>query len=57
MYTQLAFALGRVKALAPEYPEWKTTEPFKSVLAGDMAGVAASGEKGILEWSWRPMRA
>jgi len=49
MYTQLAFALDRVKALAPQHPEWKTTEPFKSVLAGEMAGVAASGEKGILE--------
>ncbi|EIC20836.1 HAD family hydrolase [Thiorhodovibrio frisius] len=49
IYTQLAFALDRVKALAPQHPEWKTTEPFKSVLANDLAGIAASGEKGILE--------
>ncbi|MDQ0321518.1 hypothetical protein QO002_003656 [Pararhizobium capsulatum DSM 1112] len=49
MYVQLAFALDRVKALAPEHPEWKDTEPFKSVLAGDAAGVAATGEKGLVE--------
>ena len=33
MYSQLAFALDRIKALAPDHPEWKDTEPFKSVLA------------------------
>lgn len=49
MYVQLAFALDRVKQLAPQHPEWQTTEPFKSVLAGDMAGVAASGERGLLQ--------
>jgi hypothetical protein len=49
MYVQLAFALDRVKAAAPEHPEWKTTEPFKSVLAGDMKGLMASGEHGLVE--------
>lgn len=49
MYVQLAFALDRVKALAPQHPEWKDTEPFKSVIAGDMKGVAASGQKGLLQ--------
>ncbi|WP_412177236.1 HAD family hydrolase [Mesorhizobium sp. ZC-5] len=49
MYVQLAFALDRVKTLAPDHPEWQTTEPFKSVLAGDMKGVAASGMKGLAE--------
>jgi phosphoglycolate phosphatase-like HAD superfamily hydrolase len=49
MYFQLAFALDRVKQLAPKHPEWKEREPFKSALAGDMKGVAASGEKGLLE--------
>ncbi|WP_245273337.1 HAD family hydrolase [Phyllobacterium sp. UNC302MFCol5.2] len=49
MYVQLAFALDRVKSLAPAHPEWKNTEPFKSVLSGDLAGVAASGEKGLVE--------
>jgi phosphoglycolate phosphatase-like HAD superfamily hydrolase len=45
---QVVFALDRVKALAPQHPEWKTREPFASLLKGDMAGVAASGEKGVL---------
>lgn len=48
-YFQLGFMLDRVKALAPEHPEWKETEPFKSILAGDLKGMAASGEKGIIE--------
>jgi len=49
MYVQLAFALDRVKALAPRHPEWTTKEPFASVLKGDMKGVAAAGEKGLVE--------
>jgi len=48
-YFQLAFALDRVKALAPDRPEWKETDPFKSVLAGDMKGVLASGKKGLAQ--------
>jgi phosphoserine phosphatase len=48
MYTQLAFALDRVKALAPEHPEWKDAQPFKAVLEGDMKTLAASGERGLL---------
>jgi len=49
MYTQLLFALDRVKQLAPEHPEWKDTQPFKAVLEGDMEALAASGEKGIAQ--------
>jgi phosphoserine phosphatase len=49
MYVQLAFAFDRVKSMAPDHPEWKDTEPFKSVLAGDLKGVAATGEKGVAE--------
>lgn len=49
IYFQLAFALDRIKAMAPQHPEWKDTEPFKSVLAGDIKGLAASGEKGLME--------
>lgn len=49
IYFQFAFAIDRVRALAPEHPEWKTQEPFKSLLAGDLKGLAASGEKGLLE--------
>lgn len=49
MYTQLAFALDRVKELAPEHPEWKDTQPFKAVLDDDMKALAASGEKGLVQ--------
>jgi len=49
MYVQLAFALDRVKVLAPQHPEWKTKQPFKGVLDGDLAAVAAAGERGIVE--------
>ena len=49
MYFQLAFAIDRVKALAPQHPEWQTTQPFKAALEGDLKTLAASGEKGLLE--------
>ncbi|HEV8547377.1 MAG TPA: HAD family hydrolase [Polyangiaceae bacterium] len=49
MYIQLAFALDRVRGLAPGHPEWKTKEPFKSVLAGDVKGALAGGEKSVFE--------
>jgi phosphoglycolate phosphatase-like HAD superfamily hydrolase len=48
MYFQLAFAMDRVRALAPKHPEWKGKEPFKALLDGDMKAVAAAGEKGLL---------
>jgi len=48
-YFQLFFAIDRVKALAPEHPEWKTTEPFKSVLNNNMEGLLKSGKKGLIE--------
>jgi phosphoglycolate phosphatase-like HAD superfamily hydrolase len=49
MYTQLAFALDRIKALAPKHPEWKTTQPFKAVLDNDLKALAAGGEKRMVE--------
>ena len=49
VYVQLAFALDRVKALAPQHPEWQTQEPFASLLKGDVAGALAGGEKAIAE--------
>jgi phosphoserine phosphatase len=49
MYFQLAFALDRVRAMAATKPEWKTKQPFKAVIDGDMKAVAAAGEKGVLE--------
>src|SRR5436190_23768317 len=49
MYFQVLFLLDRIRALAPQHPEWRDTEPFKSVLAGDIASVAATGEHGIVQ--------
>ncbi|TCL71361.1 HAD family hydrolase [Rhizobium sp. BK251] len=49
IYTQLAFALDRVKAVVPAHPELKDKQPFKAVLEGDMKALAASGEKGLME--------
>jgi hypothetical protein len=49
MYFQLLFALDRVKALAPQHPEWKTKEPFASLLKGDLKGALAGGERAMLE--------
>ena len=47
IYFQVQFALDRVKALAPERPEWKTKEPFNHLLAGDMKAFMAGGEKSL----------
>ncbi len=49
MYFQFFFALDRVKVLAPQHPEWKTKEPFASLLKGDVKGALAGGEKAMLE--------
>ena len=49
IYFQFAFALDQTKAMAPEYPHWKETQPFKAVLEGDRDTLIATGEKGILE--------
>jgi len=47
MYTQLAYVIDRVKALAPEHPEWKEEQPFKALLEGDLAALKASGMGGV----------
>ena len=49
MPVQVYFALDRVKALAPQHPEWKTTEPFASLLKGDLRAALATGEEALLE--------
>jgi phosphoglycolate phosphatase-like HAD superfamily hydrolase len=49
IYIQLAFALDRIKALAPQHPEWMTRQPFKGVLEGDLKAIEASGEAGLMQ--------
>lgn len=49
LYFQLFFAIDQVKVLAADHPEWKETEPFKSVLEGDMQNVMQQGESALLK--------
>jgi phosphoserine phosphatase len=48
-YFQVLFAMDRVRAMAAQHPEWRTVEPFRSVLADDRTALAGMGEKGVLE--------
>jgi hypothetical protein len=49
VYFQVAFAFDRVRALAPQHPEWKFNQPFKGVLARDIKAVAAGGQKSVVQ--------
>jgi haloacid dehalogenase-like hydrolase len=49
LYTQAMFALDRLANLAPQHPEWKETEPFRSVLTGDREAMAKFTEKDWIE--------
>ena len=48
-YSQVAFVIDRVKALAPQHPEWKDRPLFAAVLGGDLKAVAAGGERAAIE--------
>lgn len=48
-YFQLFFAIDRVKAMAPDHPEWKNEQPFRAVLENDMEELAKQGEHGLLQ--------
>lgn len=49
MYFQLFFAIDRVNVLAQQHPQWKTQEPFASLLKGDVEGALAGGMKSVGE--------
>ena len=49
LYFQFLFAIDRVKALAPDHPEWKDKEPFASLLKGDVKAALAGGERASVE--------
>jgi len=49
VYFQVAFAFDRIRAMAPQHPEWKDTEPYKSVLAGDEKALAGLDQKSLLQ--------
>lgn len=48
-YFEVLFAFDEVKRLAPQHPEWKTTQPFQAVLEGDHQALAATGMQGLLK--------
>ncbi len=48
LYFQAFYLFDRVKALAPQHPEWASEEPFASVLKGDYKSALAGGEHGLL---------
>ena len=49
LYIQIVMALDRVKALAPQHPEWRTTQPFQAALENDTKALGAAGLKGLVE--------
>src|SRR4051812_4846082 len=48
-YVQAVFVRDRVRAMAPEHPEWKETQPFKALLEGDRKTLAELGERGMVD--------
>ncbi len=48
-YFQLFFVIDRIKELAPLHPEWKDTEPFKSVLKNGIKAFTEYSDAEILE--------
>jgi len=49
MYFQLAFAIDRIRALAPEHPKWKGEQPFRAVLENDHEALVAAGMEGLMK--------
>jgi phosphoserine phosphatase len=49
MYFQMIFAFDRLREMAKQHPEWKDQEPYKAVLADDLAEFGKTGQKGLLE--------
>jgi hypothetical protein len=49
IYVQAAFAFDRVRALAPQHPDWQNRQPFKALLEGDRATLASLGEHALVE--------
>ncbi len=47
LYFEYIFALDRLRALAPQHPEWKTKQPFAAALKGDLKGALAGGEPAV----------
>ncbi|WP_444944441.1 HAD family hydrolase [Microbulbifer sp. ZKSA006] len=46
-YFQLLYAADEVKRLAPQHPEWKTQEPFASILKDSLSDLLGQGREGL----------
>jgi phosphoserine phosphatase len=49
MYFQLRFAIDRLRAMAPDHPEWRENPVLSAVLDEDWGTVADAGVAGVLE--------
>jgi phosphoglycolate phosphatase-like HAD superfamily hydrolase len=49
MYAEMAFAIDRVVDLAKVHPEWKTEEPFRTVLEGNIEALVTAGPRSVIE--------
>ena len=49
LYTEMVFAIDRVKELHSMHPEWKRKEPYRSLIAGDMQGVISMGRRAVID--------
>lgn len=47
IYFQILFVMDRIKIMAPDHPEWKTEEPFASVLKDDPKAALAGGKEAL----------
>ena len=48
MCVQGVFAFDRLRALAPQHPEWQTQQLFKAAPQGDRATLTDAGEQGLV---------
>jgi hypothetical protein len=49
MYFQFLFVIDRIKAMAPQHPDWKDKQPFASILKGDVKAAMAGGDHAVGE--------
>jgi phosphoglycolate phosphatase-like HAD superfamily hydrolase len=49
IYFQFAFAIDRLRAMAPQHPEWQNSALHKELLTGDLQVIGKTGEKGVVE--------
>jgi hypothetical protein len=47
IYFQFAFVFDRIKAMAPQHPEWKTKQPYQAVLDGDMEALGSTAMRPV----------